>query len=101
MKNKRQPISTTVQLSSERFLLNIFVKPDLSYGDGNGFISLTDKEESFIGDNLSYFFDMDLEKKEEMKKILKDNGFETKGYVKELKALLKRANKLGIIKIKE
>ena len=94
-------ISTTVQLFSERFLLTIFVKPDLSYYDGNGFISLTDKEEIFIGDNLSYFFDIDLDKKEDLKGILKKHGFETKGCAKELKSLLKRANKLGIIKIEE
>ena len=86
---------------SERFLLTIFVKPDLSYYDGNGFLSLMDKEETFIADNLSYFFDMDLDKKEELKSILKKHGFEAKGCEKELKALLKRANKLGIIKIEK
>ena len=94
-------ISTTVQLFSERLLLTIFVKPDLSSDKGEGFLSLMDKEETFIADNLSYFFDIDLDKKEELKGILKSNGFETKGCVKELKALLKRANKLGIIKIEK
>lgn len=94
-------ISTIVQLFSERFLLTIFVKPDLSFDKGEGFLSLMDKEEIFIADNISYYFDMDLDKKEDMKGILKANGFETKGCVKELKALLKRANKLGIIKIEE
>lgn len=93
-------IITTIQLFSERFLLTIFVKPDLSFDRGDGFLSLIDGGESFIGDNLSYFFDIDLYKKRELKGILKANGFETKGCVKELKALLKRANKLGIIKIK-
>lgn len=93
-------ISTTIQLSSERFLLTIFVKPDLSFDRGDGFLSLIDGGESFIGDNLNYYFDIDLYKKRELKGILKANGFETKGCVKELKALLKRANKLGIIKIK-
>lgn len=101
MKHIPQPISTTVQLFSERFLLTIFVKPDLSFDKGEGFLSLMDKEETFIGDNIIYFFDMDLDKKEELKKLVKDHGFETKGCVKELKALLKRANKLGIIKIEE
>lgn len=94
-------ISTIVQLFSERFLLTIFVKPDLSFDDGEGFLSLMDKEESFIGDNISYFFDIDLNKKEELKSDLKKHGFETKGCAKELKALLKRANKLGIIKIEK
>lgn len=94
-------ISTTIQLFSERFLLTIFVNPDLSCDKGEGFLSLMDKEETFIADNLSYFFDIDLEKKEELKGLLKTNGFETKGCVKELKALLKRAKKLGIIKIKK
>lgn len=94
-------ISTIVQLFSERFLLTIFVKPDLTFDKGDAFLSLMDKEETFIADNLSYFFDIDLDKKEELKRDLKKHGFETKGCVKELKALLKRANKLGIIKIKE
>jgi hypothetical protein len=90
-------IGTAIQLFSERFLLTIFVKPDLSFDIGYGLLSLIDKRKAFISDNLSYFFDIDLEKKEELKGILKDNGFETKGCVKELKVLLKRANKLGII----
>lgn len=93
-------ISTTIQLFSGRFLLTIFVNPDLSFDRGDGFLSLMDKGQTFIADNLSYYFDIDSYKKEELKGILKDNGFETKGCVKELKALLKRANKLGVIKIK-
>lgn len=94
-------ISTTIQLLGERFLLTIFVKTDLSFDRGEGFLSLTDKGETLIADNLSYYFDIGLYKKEELKGILKDKGFETKGCVKELKSLLKRAKKLGIIKIKE
>lgn len=94
-------IGTTIQLLGERFSLTIFVNHDLSFDKGHGFLSLTDKEETFIADNLSYYFDIDSYKKRELKRILKHNGFETKGCVKELKALLKRANKLGIIKIKK
>lgn len=94
-------IGTTIQLSSERFLLTIFVNPDLSFDRGYGYLYLMDKEETFVADNLNYYFDIDSYKKRELKGILKDNGFETKGCVKELKALMKRANKLGIIKIKK
>lgn len=94
-------INTTIQLSSERFLLTVSVNPDLSFDRGDGFLSLMDKSETFVADNLNYYFDIDLDIKKELKEILKYNGFETKGCVKELKALLKRANKLGIIKIKK
>lgn len=94
-------ITTTIQLFSERFLLTIFVNPDLSFDRGYGYLYLMDKEETFIGDNLNYYFDIDLYKKRELKRILKDNGIERKGCVKELKSLLKRAKKLGIIKIKK
>lgn len=97
---KEMHIGTTIQLIGERFMLTIFVKPDLSFDRGEGFLSLMDKEKTFIANNISYFFNIDLEKKEELKGILKNSGFDTKGRVKELKALLKRANKLGIIKIK-
>jgi hypothetical protein len=94
-------IRTTIQLSSERFLLTIFVNPNLSFDRGYGYLYLKDKEETFVADNIWNDFDIDSDIKEELKEILKDNGLETKGCVKELKALLKRANKLGIIKILE
>lgn len=94
-------ITTTIQLFSERFSLTIFINPDLSFDRGDGFLSLMDEKETFIANNLSYFFDIDSYKKQELKGVLKDKGFETKGCVKELKSLLKRAKKLGIIKIKK
>jgi hypothetical protein len=100
-------ITTYIQLYSNNVELNISVTKDLKREEGNlknfGYIQITEGEIDEKGcffDNLEYFFDLSFKKyKKECRKDLEKGGYNVKQTYKDIKRLLKRAHKIGIIKI--
>jgi len=108
MKNKT-PVQTYVQLYSNNVELNIAVTKDLKREEKGilnlGHIAITNggiTEKGCFWDNLEFFFDLSFkEYKKECKKDLLKGGYDIKQTYKDIKRLLKRAHKIGIINIKE
>lgn len=106
MKHK---IQTYVQLYSDNVELNIAVTKKLKREEGNlktfGNIAITNGnigEEGIFWDGLEYFFDLSFKKyKKECTEDLEKGGYDIKQTYKDIKRLLKRANKIGIINMQE
>lgn len=90
-----------ITLTSQTFSLNIFVAEDLKYEKGEGWVALNDTHDTFIGDQLEWFINLDKNKKKEIKADLKKANYSPKGCIKELKSLIKQAIKLDILRVKE
>lgn len=105
MKHK---IQTYVQLFSNNVELNIAVTKNLKREEGNlknfGYIQITEggiNEKGCFFDNLEFFFNLSFkEYKKECTKDLEKGGYDIKKTYKDIKRLLKRAHKIGIINIK-
>lgn len=104
---KESNITTYVQFYLEDVELNISVKNDLSRQEDKlknfGFIQITDGHidtEPLFWDNLDFFISAGKKEfKEECKSDLKEKGYKWRKTYKQIKALLKRAEKLNLIKI--
>jgi hypothetical protein len=102
-------IKTYVQLYSNNVELNIAVTKDLKREEGNlknfGYIQITEggiDEKGIFWDNLEFFFDVSFKDyKKECGEDLEKGSYNKKQTYKDIKRLLKRAHKIGIINIKE
>jgi len=110
MKDKNKTtVQTYVQLFSNNVELNIAVTKDLKREEERlknfGYIQITEGgigEEGCFWDNLEFFFDLSFkEYKKECKEDLEKGSYDIKQTYKDIKRLLKRAHKIGIINIKE
>lgn len=97
-------IHTNVEFWLNSTTLSVAVTEDLKKEDGNlknfGYIKIHDGRldtEEVFWDNLKWFFEINKDKKKEIKKELKDKGQYYRGVVKDIKVLIKRAKELDLI----
>lgn len=97
-------IYTNVELYLNNTTLVVSVRDNLKKQEENlknfGHIQVHDGSihtTEVFWDNLTYFFEIDGEKKKYIKKELKEKGQYYKGVVKDIKALIKRAKELDLL----
>lgn len=97
-------IQTSVELHLNNTTLVVSVRGNLKKQKKNlknfGHICIHDGSldtKDVFWDNLSYFFEIDGEKRESIKKELKESAQYYKGVVKDIKRLIGRAKKLDLI----
>jgi len=103
-----EEIYTEVQFKVNNVTLNITVTKDLKKETGNlknfGYIQIHDGRvdtEGVFWDNLEWLFEINKDKKKEIKEELKEKGQYYKGVVKDIKRLIERAKELDLLWIKE
>src|SRR5690606_2203865 len=103
-----EEIYTEVQCKVNNVTLNITVTKDLKKETGNlknfGYIQIHDGRvdtEGVFWDNLEWLFEINKDKKKEIKEELKEKGQYYKGVVKDIKRLIERAKELDLLWIKE
>jgi len=99
-----EEIYTEVQFKVNNATLNITVTKDLKKETGNlknfGYIQIHDwsiHTEGVFWDNLEWFFEINKDKKKEIKEELKEKGQYYKGVVKDIKRLIERAKELDLL----
>lgn len=99
-----EKIYTEVQFWVNNVTLNISVTKDLKKEEGNlknfGYIQIHDGSihtEGVFWDNLEWFFEINKDKKKEIKEELKEKGEYYKGVVKDIKRLIERAKELDLL----
>lgn len=97
-------IRQNVELHLNNVTLSISVTKDLKKEEGNlknfGYIQIHDGSihtEGVFWDNLSYFFEINKDKKKEIKEELKEKGQYYKGVTKDIKRLIRRAKELDLL----
>lgn len=97
-------IHTNVEFCLNNTTLNVTVTKDLKKETGNlknfGYIQIHDGRvdtEGVFWDNLEWFFEINKDKKKEIKEELKEKGQYYKGVVKDIKRLIKRAKELDLL----
>ena len=99
-----EKIYTEVQFWVNNVTLKVTVTKDLKKEEGNlknfGHIQIHDGSihtEGVFWDNLSYFFEINKDKKKEIKEELKEKGQYYRGVVKDVKRLIERAKELDLL----
>lgn len=97
-------IQTSVELHLNNTTLVVSVRDNLKKQKGNlknfGYIKIHDGRldtEEVFWDNLKWFFEINKDKKKEIKEELKDKGQYYKGVIKDIKRLIERAKELDLL----